>query len=316
MIQVEGLPNMAKAKTYWWQGNSTERYWCEITGREDIGDDLNCPQSDEAGNAYWSYSIINLIQPGDIVFHYSTTQQAFVGASVAAGFVRDGTTEWTPHGTVGRRKVASNKVRPAWRLHLLEFTKSVNPLTLNAVQQDENWVRAWIAARKSEKSLYAPFQPYPGRLRACQGYLTKMPADFVQRWQALGELANNLDEENRASSADLEADAAMAVLAREVAGGPRGQGFLISSKLRKAIEQHAVDMARKHFVSAGYRVKVLGKPYDLICSAKEETLYVEVKGTTTDGLTVFLTPNEIAFAREHKAQMALFLVSGIEVSNA
>lgn len=40
-------------------------------------------------------------------------------------------------------------------------------------------------------------------------------------------------------------------------------------------------------------------------------LYVEVKGTTTAGESVLLTPNEVAFARSHAGRMELFLVHGI-----
>jgi len=44
---------------YWWENAPEERYWCEITDRHDVGADLKCPQADEAGKEYWSYSLIN-----------------------------------------------------------------------------------------------------------------------------------------------------------------------------------------------------------------------------------------------------------------
>ena len=90
---------------------------------------------------------------------------------------------------------------------------------------------------------------------------------------------------------------------------------MLSPELRKAVEDYAMKIARKHFESLGYTVAVLGRPYDLLCSANGQTLYVELKGTTTDGAGVLLTPNEVAFARGHKGQMALFIVHGIETSN-
>ena len=40
---------------YWWEASPVERYWCEITDRDDIGADLKCPQTDETGDEYWSY---------------------------------------------------------------------------------------------------------------------------------------------------------------------------------------------------------------------------------------------------------------------
>ena len=59
-------------KQDWWIDQAREIYWCEITDREDIGSDLKCPQIDDKGDPYWSYSLINQVLPGDIVFHYST----------------------------------------------------------------------------------------------------------------------------------------------------------------------------------------------------------------------------------------------------
>jgi hypothetical protein len=49
---------------YWWEASTDERYWCEITDRDDIGADLHCPQTDESGKSYWSYSLVNAIWAG------------------------------------------------------------------------------------------------------------------------------------------------------------------------------------------------------------------------------------------------------------
>ena len=55
--------------------------------------------------------------------------------------------------------------------------------------------------------------------------------------------------------------------------------------------------------------------YDLICRRGNEVKHVEVKGTTTDGAQVILTPNEVTHAREH-SYTALFVLSGITVERA
>lgn len=73
------------AMAEWWEDDSRERYWCEITDRPDIGADLKCPQTNGPGQPYWSYGLINEVLPGDIVFHYSKRAQCIVGASVAGG---------------------------------------------------------------------------------------------------------------------------------------------------------------------------------------------------------------------------------------
>ncbi len=91
------------------------------------------------------------------------------------------------------------------------------------------------------------------------------------------------------------------------------QGFLVSPTVRKAIEEHAVEMAKAHYAGKGYVVQVHGKPYDLHCTGRGRQIFVEVKGTQTAGDEVLLTPNEVNFARDNKIEMALFIVHGITV---
>jgi hypothetical protein len=102
---------------YWWDAESTERFWCEITDRPDVGADLKCPQTNESGK-HWSYSFIGSVAPGRVVFHYSTTSRSFVGASVAGGPVESRPIVWAPHGTVERSQGEDRQARPGWRLPL------------------------------------------------------------------------------------------------------------------------------------------------------------------------------------------------------
>jgi hypothetical protein len=307
-----------KRKPYWWQGDARECFWCEITDREDIGADLLCPQADEAGRAYWSYSLINEIRPTDIVFHYSTRDKAFVGASAAVGTANETKIQWTPHGTVGRSKAEGRDFRPAWSLPLARFCISPTPLTLAKIQQDQEWVRNWLEAKKTTAgTVYAPFQPYPDRLRGYQGYLTKMPADFVDRWAALKNLVSHLtaQTDGRDSISSLidraGADEAIIAVAEQLKSRSSGQGFTISPRLRQALEQYSMQFAVKYYSDLGYTVRVVGKPFDLECSRRGETLYVEVKGTQTAGCEILLSPNEVEFAKLHKAQMSLFVVHDV-----
>jgi hypothetical protein len=110
------------------------------------------------------------------------------------------------------------------------------------------------------------------------------------------------------------ADEAVVEVVDQIRSRDARQGFLISPKARRAIEERAVQLARQHYLTSGYAVKVVGKPYDLLCEHESgRILYVEVKGTQGIGRDVLLTPNEVTFARDHKDQMALFVVSGIVV---
>lgn len=181
----------------WWATESQERYWCEITDRVDIGADLKCPQADKRGSSYWSYSLIREVQAGDVIFHYSTNTHSYVGASVAGAPLEERPIAWQPHGTVGRGDDHAAAERPGWWLPLYGFEKSVVPLTLAVLQEPTNdaWIRNWVTEKGSESDrVAAPVQLYPGRLRGSQGYLTKMPLDFVERWSELRMLADAIDD--------------------------------------------------------------------------------------------------------------------------
>ena len=177
----------------WWRGHPEESFWCEITDRPDVGADLKCPQANEAGDPYWSYSLINEVKPGDVVFHYSTRKKvkAFVGASVASAPLEERPIVWIPHGTVGRSKRSIREPRPGWWRPLYHFTRAQAPLKLAELQapEEQEWIRAWISEHQQ-----GPFQPYPRQLRASQGYLTKMPLAFVERWSELSDVVERLTD--------------------------------------------------------------------------------------------------------------------------
>ena len=53
--------------------------------------------------------------------------------------------------------------------------------------------------------------------------------------------------------------------------------------------------------------------YDLHATRTDEVLHVEVKGTTTGGRTVVLTPNEVALLRDRHPHTMLFVVHKIDL---
>ena len=56
------------------------------------------------------------------------------------------------------------------------------------------------------------------------------------------------------------------------------------------------------------------KPFDLLCREGDRELRVEVKGTTSLGLSVLLTRNEVRHAQENNGCVALFVVANIVAS--
>lgn len=103
----------------------------------------------------------------------------------------------------------------------------------------------------------------------------------------------------------------------------RTQGRLLDSATRRAIEQYAEDRACIYFGSQGWTVRRVGhlrRGYDLECIDTEgKSLHVEVKGTSTLGEEVILTPNEVRhveYAELCEAEHALFVVSEIRVNSS
>lgn len=100
------------------------------------------------------------------------------------------------------------------------------------------------------------------------------------------------DEEPELEEAEEAARRASGIVSK---GGRAG--FRTNATEIKAIETHAVDVARAFYESQGFDVEVLGKPFDLKVTKADETLTVEVKGTTSEGSGVPLTAGEV----EHHA---------------
>ena len=192
----------------WWDESPDERYWCEVTDRVDVGADLKAPQQNEAGRDYWSYSLIRSVSPGDVVFHYSTRERAFIGASVAGGPMEERPIVWTPHGTFGRAREAERVERPGYWRPLYAYRPASPPLQLKAIEEpDESaWLRSWVTAHAEREPLRLPFQLRNDGLRAGQGYLFKMPADFVEQWTVLRDLADSLDARAEEISNDFSVD--------------------------------------------------------------------------------------------------------------
>jgi Domain of unknown function (DUF3883) len=113
-----------------------------------------------------------------------------------------------------------------------------------------------------------------------------------------------------------QAEEAVQDAAGKIARRGRGQGFQLDQKAKVAVEARAMNAATE-FYSQNWDVKDVHatESYDLICRRGDEVKHVEVKGTTTDGAEVILTPNEVTHARGNPCT-ALFVLSGITIERA
>ena len=94
------------------------------------------------------------------------------------------------------------------------------------------------------------------------------------------------------------------------------QGRQLDQKVRKLIELTAEDRAEEHYVALGWLVERVGAQklgYDLRCTKNDLELHVEVKGTTSKGLEVTLTPNEVNHCKAYE-RMSLVVVSRIVIA--
>ncbi|KZM78448.1 protein NO VEIN domain-containing protein [Cellulosimicrobium sp. I38E] len=295
----------------WWTTDVEQRFWMEITDRDDLGADLIAPMTDGSGRSYWGYELITYVQPGDVVLHWHKTladEPGIVGWSQATGAYEDTNISWQAHGTVGRAK-GSLKPRPAWRMPLLHYTSLTRPVLISEVRRQERELRKALAELETqypEGRLYFPFGFSDKReLRAQQTYFVKMPREVLQ---VLGlEGLEGLPRPKRSTSSDGT-------------GHPKGKtgkrgdsGYIADSAVRSAIEWRAVDLAVEAYELHGFVVTYTGasKPYDLAVEKGGDRRHVEVKGSSGAAATVELTHGEVNNSRV-TVPTDLFVVDGIQ----
>jgi predicted RNA-binding protein with PUA-like domain len=307
---------------YWWEHEPGQNVWMEITRREDIGEDLKAPSAARGGVATASYDLVRLVHPGDVVVHYDSRQEAIIGVSVAARPAEPAPIYWVVRGSYARR---ANE-QPRWllglRVALDQYQQLEPPVTLGEIRQHKDALlalREQIQARASGQPVFFPWIPYQDTLRTFQSYLVKMPQQAISlfpRLRAMIDLAEAEPSGPAPASPTEQAEQAVEDAAGKIARRGRGQGFQLDQEAKVAIEAHAMNMAAEFYSTAWDVDDVHGmESYDLICRRGNEVKHVEVKGTTTDGAEVILTPNEVRHARENP-RTALFVVSNIVVERA
>lgn len=123
------------------------------------------------------------------------------------------------------------------------------------------------------------------------------------------------DEGMSAASGDPAIASAIEVVDRAISRDS-GQGYGLSAAERRAIEMRAVEVTTTYLESetgGHWTVRDVGSThsYDLHATRGAETLYVEVKGTTTAGAEVLLTRNEVELHRAMHFHNMLAIVTGI-----
>ncbi|WP_320784451.1 protein NO VEIN domain-containing protein [Streptomyces sp. CRN 30] len=303
----------------WWSGDPSERYWLEITNRDDIGTNLLAPQLNDRGEDYWSYSLVRQVRPGDLVLHWDKNHgPGVVGYSHVVGEPFASTITWQSRGTYGRRRGdATPEPEPAWEARLGGYRRLEHPVTQTRLREIEPRLRVLRdqLAEALGTPLYFPFVFSDRRpLRAAQGYLTKVPRACVE------ELPELLELRQTAISEPDEGEAAAPDPTEAPSSSPRraaSTGFARQrdARRRRAVERHAMDMVMSHYRGLGYDVEDVGdhSPWDItVCKDGVES-HIEVKGSTLTRAAINLTDGEVRHAESVPTR--LIVIDQIELDS-
>jgi hypothetical protein len=304
---------------YWWDDDPRENLFMEVTKRSDIGVDLKAPVAARGGGATPGYALVRAVNPGDVVVHYDSPQEQIVGASLVTGEAEPAPLMWVARGTSARRAGEQARWLAGIRVPLDNYVPVSPPVSLDDIRQHQDellLIRDEIESRH-RGAVFFPWTPYgDGPIRTWQSYLVKLPQAAVDLFPLL-RVAVDAVSASQTATLDLspEVDDAESRVA-DVAGKSRlrsGQGYQLDQAVKTAVEVYAMNAAIRYWSQHGEVEDVHGnESYDLRCTVAGQEKHIEVKGTTTIGDEVILTPNEVAHARTHP-HLCLFVVSEILV---
>jgi Domain of unknown function (DUF3883) len=174
-----------------------------------------------------------------------------------------------------------------------------------------NHLEVWDVIKKLHFEVIAKTAAKYEKLR----HGSKHSADLITYIQS--EVGNFLEFPRHENS---EVSEAVAVL-QEISGKPRkpsGQGFQSSPEIRRVVELRAMYLATEYFQEHGWFVEDTSRyeSYDLHCTRSKEEVYVEVKGTTSEGSKILMTYQEVLHTIKNYPNTALFIVSQIKLNNS
>ena len=91
------------------------------------------------------------------------------------------------------------------------------------------------------------------------------------------------------------------------------QGWQSDPIRRRKVELACQHRLMDHYRGLGWTVEDthIGHPYDALATRGTERIYLEAKGTETDGVAVLVTPGEVNHARTHSGSCVMGIWSGI-----
>ena len=141
-----------------------------------------------------------LVQPGDVVVHYDSRQEAIVGVSMAASAAEPAPIYWVARGSYARRAGEQPRWLPGLRVALDQYQQLEPPVTLAEIRQHKDALlalRQRIQARASGQPIYFPWIPYQDTLRTFQSYLVKMPREAISLFPQLRAMVDQAEAHRR-----------------------------------------------------------------------------------------------------------------------
>lgn len=171
----------------WWDRLPGERFWLDVTERDDRDRMLAVPRGVGKQSAAWAHRLITHVRGGDLVFHYDASQEAIAACSIAQGRVEKRDLAWpvaTRNGDAGM----GTQLLPSWSIGLRHSTRLVSPLPLAAIAHTQWHLFPVLRALEDAAGdpLYYPFEMGDREgTRPLLGYVFKLPAVFVQSFPEL-----------------------------------------------------------------------------------------------------------------------------------
>jgi len=106
----------------------------------------------------------------------------------------------------------------------------------------------------------------------------------------------------------------LASIAQNDTGPSFGQAMLMDAARRKKIENAAQNLMMEYYRDEGWTVTDTryGNPFDAVAQKGADLLYLEAKGTRSDGRKVSVTRSEVDYARANSGLCMMGIWAGIE----
>ncbi len=171
----------------WWENAPAERYWLDVTQRDERDGFLACPRSAGRNGSTWVHRLITYVRGGDVVFRYDDSRRAIVGWAISHGRVERHDLAWSSPGTGGAPGATSRTV-PSWGIRLREATLLDESVPLHEIARTQWDLFPTLRAMEdaADTTLHYPFEMGNREsTRPIAGYVFKLPAVFVRSFLPL-----------------------------------------------------------------------------------------------------------------------------------